>query len=385
MISFLYPLRFGFRRKYKQVADLPFRLSFSLLLIFLLAGSLCFAKPKAPAAEKFKLIHADKLFMTKMENEQVLELNGNVHFFYGTTEFHSSRALILDVKKIARLSGNVVVNNDSLTITADTLAYHRIPDLLNMGGRVTATHSNKDGDYRWMKSDFASYDKAKNVLTCWSRVVSYDKRENAHASCGYAQWDRKNGYALMLEEPKMQAGNADSLNIAANKMEYFDAERKMIATFNVQVDNREYKATSDFLIYFMQEDKAVFTGEPHFASDYATAEASEFHLFFYQRKLTRAELIDSCKVYFAEERLGEQKNSVRANLISIVFNEDQIREFTAEGAVDYSYQQDATEKRDFFINNAAGAYLYAKFNDDSKLQNMQMKTGIKGKYIFQNK
>ncbi|MDD4309372.1 MAG: hypothetical protein PHO32_03255 [Candidatus Cloacimonetes bacterium] len=355
---------------------------FCLVLAIMLLNGICYAKAKT---EKFKLIHADKLFLSKEATEQALELTGNVHFFYGDTEFRSSRALILDVKKIARLSGNVVVNNDSLILTADTLAYYRIPELMNLGGRVTATHSNKKGAYRWMKSDYASYDKARNVLTCWSRVVSFDKAENAYARSGYAQWDRTAGYAMLLEEPVLSAGIADTLNIAADKMEFFDKERKLIATFNVKVDSRDYNANSDFLIYFMKDEKAVFTGEPRFNSEYADAKAREFHLFFTEKKLNKAELIDSCLVYFAEEKLGEKKNSVTADLISMEFEDDQIRQFTAEGTVNYLYQQDATEKRDYFVNSAIGEYMKANFNADSKLQNMEMKTGIKGKYIFQNK
>jgi lipopolysaccharide export system protein LptA len=354
-----------------------------LLFVLLLVSTLFAAKAKAP--EKFKLVHSDKLYMSKLDNEQVLELNGNVNFFYGSTQFRCARALILDEKKIARLYGNVVVANDSLTITADTLAYYRIPELMNMGGRITATHSNRGGDYRWMKSDYASYNKAKDILTCWSKVVSYDKRENSTAHCGYAQWDRKAGYALLLEEPRLQAGTADSLFIAADKMEFFDKESKLIATFNVKVDSRDYHATSDFLIYFMEEEKAVFTGEPAFYSDYATAKAREFHLFFTERKLNRAELIDSCRVVFAEERLGEQKNTVNASLVRIEFSGDQIKEFVAESDVSYFYQQDATDKKDFLQNSATGSYLQAKFDADSKLQTMQMKTDIKGTYIFQAK
>ena len=47
-------------------------------------------------------------------------------------------------------------------------------------------------------------------------------------------------------------------------MEYFDQEHKLIATFNVKVERNEFHATSDFLIYFLNEEKAIFTGEPKF-------------------------------------------------------------------------------------------------------------------------
>ena len=32
-------------------------------------------------------------------------------------------------------------------------------------------------------------------------MSSYDKDEKASATCGYAFWDRKNGYAYMVENP----------------------------------------------------------------------------------------------------------------------------------------------------------------------------------------
>ena len=349
-------------------------------LFICLSFSLFAAKTSPP--EKFRLIHADKLFMTKTYEEQALDLSGKVHFFYGNTEFKSDRALILDLKKIARLSGNVVVNNDSLTLTADTLAYYRIPELMNAGGRVTATHSNKNGAYRWMQSDYATYDKKNDILTCWSRVSSYDKEENSRAKCGYAQWDRAKGYALMLEQPYLTSAQNDTINIAAEKMEFFDSDKKLIATFDVRVDSRDYNATSDFLIYFLNEDKAVFTGEPTFNSAYATATAREFHLLLKERKLKRAELIDSCRVDFSEEEGGEQKNRVFAELISMDFADDQLRGFEAEGLVNYFYQQDEAPKKDFFINSATGNYLKAEFDETSKLQSMQMKTDVKGKYVF---
>ncbi len=362
------------------------KLSRIVLLAFLVL--LCvaaYAAPKKPADDKFRLIHADKLFLSKVQDEQILDLDGNVHFFYGTTEFKSDRALIFDVKKIARLSGKVVVSNDSLSLSADTLAYYRIPELLNCGGRVVATYKNKSGDYRWMTGDYANYDRKQDQLTVWSKVVAYDKGENATVHCGYAHWDRKAGYAFMIEEPRLQAGTTDSLFVSADKMEFFDSERKLIATFNVKVDSRDYNAESDFLIYFLKDDKAVFTGQPGFVSEYANATAREFHLYMKERKLQRAELIDSCRVLFSEEKGTDKKNTVNADLISMRFDKDELREFNAEGKVDYYYRQDPTEKKDFFINSATGTYLRAWFNEESKLQNMQMETDIKGRYVFRNK
>ncbi|MEN6445496.1 MAG: OstA-like protein [Candidatus Cloacimonas sp.] len=353
------------------------------ILICLLVLCLLFPlMAKTQPEEKFRLVHSDKLFMTKMENEEALELNGNVHFFYGNTEFLCRNALILDKQKIARLSGNVIVKNDSLTLEADTLAYYRIPDLMNLGGRITATERTKDGVYRWLKSKYATYDKKNDILTTWNKVHGYDYQENGNVNCGYAQWDRGKGYAILLEEPILSSGRQDTLTVSAEKMEFYDEENKLIATFNVKVDRGDFQSTSDFLIYFLTDEKAVFIGEPKFFSDFADARANEFHLFLKDRTLVKAELIDSCHIDFADERYGNKKNKVDAEMVTMDFLDDQLRNFVAEGKVNYYFQQDQTEKKDFMINSASGVFLQAYFDENSKLQTMQMKTGIKGKYVF---
>jgi len=332
--------------------------------------------------ERLEVIHSDKLFLTKVQDEQVMQLNGKVHFWYGKTEFKCDRALIFDKQKIARLDGNVIVNNDSLTLQSDSLSYYRIPEDLNAGGGVYITETKQEGNFRWFRSEYAIYNKKEDNLTVWQGVSSYDSDENASATCGYAFWDRRNGYAYMTENPRVETAGEDTLFVSSQKMEFFDEDRKLVATFNVEAQSRDYRMTSDFLIYFMEEDKAVFTGQPRFSSDFATASAREFYLFLDERKLRRAEMVDSCRVEFSEERLGERRNWVRANFIKLDFEDDMIRAFEAENKVSYHYFQEETDERDFFINTADGVFLEAKFTDDNKLEYMKMRRGIKGIYKF---
>lgn len=365
--------------KYPQKASLAKNTWIGSLLLILLLPLWAQKKP-----EQLRVIHSDKLYLNKIEDEQVLELSGKVHFWYGKTEFRSDRALIFDQRKIARLDGNVVVNNDSLILHSDSLSYYRIPDRLNAGGKVRITETRKSGISRWFKSDFAIYNQKEDNLTVWKNVSSYDVDENASATCGYAFWDRKNGYAYMVENPQVQSGKQDTLYVQADKIEFFDTDRKLVATFNVAAHTSEYRTESDFLIYFMKEDKAVFTGKPRFNSEFANAEATEFYLFFKDRKLSRAELVDSCVVYFAEERKAPKTNWVKARYISLTFEDEAIREFSAEDAVSYNYLQEEQEKRDFFINSATGDFLEAKFGADNKLELMIMRKGINGIYKFHN-
>lgn len=334
--------------------------------------------------QRFRLIHADRMFLSNASSGQILDLSGKVHFFYGDTEFTSNRALILDAQKIARLSGNVVVENDSLYLRADSLAYYRIPQVLNLGGNVRLTQTTKEGKNRWMQGDHAIYNQEKDTFTVWSRVKAYDQKENANASCGYAFWDRQQGYAYLIEEPEIIAGVEDTLSIKADKMEYFDDERKLIATFNVRTKSKDYKANSDFLIYFADDEKAVFLGEPRFENDFSAAEASEFQLYFRERELERIVLVDSCLVRFAQEEGAELNNWVRAKDIELYIDDGKIIDFTADAQVSYYFLQEEAENQDYFINAASGERLKAKFDADNKLKLMDMGGNIKGTYKFKN-
>ncbi|MDZ4121504.1 MAG: OstA-like protein [Candidatus Cloacimonadaceae bacterium] len=354
-----------------------------LLWMCWLAIPLCARTGKAQE-ETFRLVHADKMFLSRQLEEQILELAGKVHFFYGKTEFHSDRAIIFDKQKIARMYGNVKVSTDTLTLVADTVAYYRIPEILNLGGRVQATEAKPDGSFRTFNAEYGTYDKKEDKLTVWKNVKSYDKQENARGECGYAFWDRKAGYAYLIENPILYTAKDDTLVIRSEKMEFFDLDRRLVATFNVNTKSKDYEISSDFLIYFLKEDRAVFTGQPVFTSEYARATAREFYLWMEDRKPTRAELRDSCVVYFTEEAGAEKENWVKASNIELEFRDNNIGRFSAEERVSYYYKQEKQEKRDYMENSASGEYLEAKFNEDNKLEIMWMNKGIRGKYKFQN-
>jgi len=354
-------------------------------LLLCLFCTIIYAAPKPkPDSESFKLVNADKMYLSRSDQEQILELVGKVNFFYGKTEFRGDRAIIFDKQKIVRMTGNVIVSNDTLSLRADTLAYYRIPELLNLGGNVSITEKKPSGSLRTFSSEYGSYDRKEDKLSVWKNVRSYDKEENAYAQCGYGFWDRKAGYAYLIEEPQFWAGKEDTLRVIAEKMEFFDRERKLVATFNVSTQSKDYQIDSDFLIYFLKEDKAVFTGKPIFKSGYATARAQEFYLYQNDRKPVRAELRDSCEVFFAEEEGLPKTNWVKANNVIIEFADSKIRRFEAEDQVSYYFEQEQKDKRDFVHNQAEGQYLEANFNEDNKLQFMRMRKGIQGKYKFNN-
>jgi lipopolysaccharide export system protein LptA len=334
--------------------------------------------------QNFRLIHSDKLYLSKVNDESILELLGAVHFFYGNTEFISNRALIFDRQKIARLMGNVRVSNDTLDVFADSISYERISDILYLSGNVVITEQKKDGVFNQFSSNLGTYDKAKDFITAKDNVHAFSKKDGARVECGETIWDRKNGYGYMLGKPELWSEGQDTLHVSSEKMEFFDADDKIIATFDVSAESKDYLVTSDFLLYFLKEDKAIFQGQPKFTSEFADAYAEEFYLYFKHKKLDNAELKDSCLVYFAAEKDLPKENWVKANFISLSFKDDYLSGFRAEDNVTYYYLQEKDEKKDFFSNNAAGTNLQAYFMTNGKLDRIRMKSQVSGVYRFEN-
>jgi lipopolysaccharide export system protein LptA len=280
-----------------------------LFILFIITTSLFSKYEPKPSNEKFKLVHSDKLFLNNVNQENILELLGNVHFFYGKTEFFSNRALIYDTQKIARLMGTVKVNNDTLNVTADSISYYRIPNKLDLTGNVIITEvKEKDKVFNRFTCDKGSYDKINEIITAKDKVTAFSQSEKSRAKCNFAYWDRKNGYGYLTEQPELWSEGKDTLYIRSEKMEFFDKDHRIIATFNVTAQSKDYTATSDFLLYYLKEDKAIFQGEPRFTSSFADATAEEFYLYFKERKLYRAELKDTCLVWFADEQNKPKTN-----------------------------------------------------------------------------
>jgi hypothetical protein len=344
--------------------------------------------PNAQAQEQqdtsYKLINADHLFLSKVNNEYITELLGNVHFFYGEAEFWTDRSLIWEKQKIARMEGNVKVKRDTLMLEADSVVYYRTQDKMNLGSHVYVKETHKDRSIRTFKANKAEYHPKQKNLICTDNVSFYDQKENMNGTCGYFMYREKDGYGYMIKDPVVYVTGKDSILITADKMEYFRQFSKLIATFNVKTSTSDYNTTSDFLIFLNHENKAVFTGKPRLTSTFGDAEAVNFYLYFDKRELIRAELQDSCIVHFAEEEGKLPTNWCKANYLKMYFSKREITRFEAEENVSYHYVQEKTEKKDYANNEATGEHLTIKFKPGNRVQMMKMEKQIKGKYKFEN-
>ncbi|HNX00027.1 MAG TPA: LptA/OstA family protein [Candidatus Cloacimonadota bacterium] len=362
--------------------------SILLYLIFSLPAAATPAKTdkqtQSSQDTSYRLINADHLFLSKVNNEYITELLGNVHFFYGEAEFWTNRSLIWEKQKVARMEGNVKVKRDTLYLEADSVVYYRSQDKMNLGSHVYVKETHPDKTIRTFRASNAEYHPREKRLICQDSVAFYDQREKMYGTCGYFLYKEKDGYGYLMKDPVVYATGKDSIRISSDKMEYFRQFSKLIATFNVKANTSDYQATSDFLIYLNHESKAVFTGSPRFYSSFGNAQAVNFYLYFDNRELKRAVLEDSCIVNFSEEEGKTPTDWCRAKYITMFFENREIRRFDAESDVSYHYVQEQTDKKDYANNDATGAHLTITFKPDNKVDIMKMEKQIKGKYKFKN-
>ncbi len=358
--------------------------SFALLL-FTVVLTMIFELHAEEELRPYRLINADKLIINKIEGEYITNLFGNVHFFYGDTEFFSDKAEIFELQKIVRMHGNVKVYEDTLSLHADNVDYFRKKERLFLYGDVLAKETHKDSTIRTFKAVEVEYFRNTRELFAKKNVITYDERENMHGTCGELKYFMNDGYGYLIKEPVLSIAKKDTISISAEKIEYFKDYKKVVATFNVKTFSKEFIMSSDFLLYFADEEKAVYLGEPKFASDLADAKAIEFRIFFEEQKIKKAILLDSCYVQFSEAKDQSKKSWAIADLMEFNFEEGNITFCEAKGNVNSYFQQETIESRNFSANNAQGEHLIIEIDGQNKITRISMKDKVHGIYKFKHK
>ncbi|MCK4956263.1 MAG: hypothetical protein KAS49_01415, partial [Candidatus Cloacimonetes bacterium] len=277
----------------------------------------------AEESRSYRLINADVGTATEIDGERVMTLIGNVHFFYGETEFFSNTAELYDTKKITKLSGDVRIIEDSLSLCADNVTYLRLSEKLHFSGDVLIREDHADSTFRTFAADSVNYYRQIGELEAHNNVTVFDERESINGNCGFLKYDINDGYGYLLKRPEMCM--QDSIKISAEKIEYFKEFSKIAANFDVITESPDFKITSDFLLYFDIEQKAIFLGQPKFISEYADAVADEIRIHFEEQKIQKAELENNCKVEFSDEPNEKRESWISSGQMQFYFSDGTIK------------------------------------------------------------
>ena len=320
-----------------------------------------------------------------MDDVYLTYLDGNVHFFYGETEFYSDKARINDRKKTAELEGNVEVYEDTLALYADKVKYFREKELIILRNNVFLKETHRDSTIRTFEAKEVDYLREKKIIEARDSVYAYDERENIHGYCGFLKYNQLEGYGYLIKKPIVYLESKDSLSLESEKIEYFDQYEKIVATFDVTTTYQKMKIYSDFAIFLKSEDRAIFLGEPEFHADLADAYSKRMQMFFNDDQIEKAILTDSSRVNFTAEENALKDNWITSDKMDITFIENRINSCEAFENVSSHYKKEKSKKIDFSINDTQGDYLKIIMDNENEVDMIKLKNNVKGVYKFKNK
>jgi len=332
----------------------------------------------------YRLVNADRLNVDRLENEYLTRLTGNVHFFYGDTEFFSDQAEIYEEQKLVRMFGNVQVFEDSLSLSADHVEYLRLDEEITLVGNVYIREEHQDGTIRTFQSVRGEYLRNEQQIYAWQDIFFYDERENLQGTCNYLDYNLESGYGFITNSPQIEVIGEQPLTITAEQIEFYRDFNRLAASFDVNTYYDEYLVKSDFLLYFTDDKYAVFLGEPRLEGEVADASAETFYLHFDEDSITHATLENDCRVYFATREGGEKQSRIDCDLMELIFNEGYISEMQAFDNVKSHYVSEP-DNRDHFVNYTESDKLVVKFNNENQIESVDFYGQVRGQYKFSDK
>ncbi len=362
------------------------KLKIALMIILVTTGTfLCLAQENE--SQPYRLIHADSLKANKVNDHYVSELLGDVHFFYGDTEFFTDQAFLYESDRIVRMTGNVKVIDDSLNLTADYVSYFRYQELLKLEGNVHFIETHLDSTFRTFRADRVEYLRENKDFQAWDNVSIYDSRENVHGKCGYMTYNANKSFGYLQQNPELKMAASDSILIKSRKIEYYDDYKKIVAIFEVETFLQDYYLSSDFLIYYSEEEKATYRGEPALTSDLFDAKGSEVTLFFRDNNLHEAILNDSCRVDYKVNEEAAKENWVTSSEMQFYFKKGVIAECRAyKDVISYYVQQkNETNRQEYILNEAEAQKLIMYMDEKGYIRQISLNEKIHGKYTFEAK
>jgi len=364
-----------------------------ILLFAILATSLL----SATEPPTYRLINSDSMQVHKSGEEYITYLVKNVHFFYDEIEFYTDRAEIYDQRQEVFMMGHVVCVQDTLRLTCDEAYYYHKSSLLRLISNVTITQTQKDDrtqTLRTVTANQATNDRDKGTYTLTGNVIAHAISDSVYAKAGFAFYDQNAAYAYMIQNPLVYRVGADSLSLSAEKIEFFESIKKVVASFAVVTQNPQIKATCDFLIYYGDENqihsetddvydaKIVYIGSPKFYSDDADGNADLFTVYLTDNKIDLIYLENSSYISFKTDETLPKDSWIKSDFMSLYYQETKPKNFVAtENVSSYFIQKSGKNKQEIY-NDVSSEIINISFNDENKVQDIKVKNKVSGMYKF---
>lgn len=384
----------------------------TVCMVAMLAAGWLVAGASAQEDRAIILENADSLVGRVLDGEEVRELIGNVHIRQGNVRIACRRALQFLERGLVYLEGDVVMEDDSVTIEAPRGVYHRddrraeaLDSVRLYDGRSTLTAGY--GEY-FMGSQIARFHTDVTVVDSNSIIhadsLRYDRQSRRAVALsnvavespldrltifggrldhqmGDGGLSRMTMAPLLVQVDSVADGLVDTLVVRSRVMEsYRDSLRRLEAIDSVRVVRGELASVAAHALFFTDGDSILLRGDPVLWYEDTQLTGDSMNVYLLSRRLDRLLVTGNAFALSSGDRVEvERFDQLSADTVELAFEEGKIRQITAERRATsvYHLYEDSLANG---LNKASGDRIVLTFQEGQVFE-IRIQGGIEGVYV----
>lgn len=322
----------------------------SALLIFILIG---FSYSAKPADKPLDLIHADRFISSGEDENNIINLVGNVHLGHGGTELWSDRAVWYKKTDLVVFIDSVRLVDSLRVLTCQNLTYYR------KTGSATAV-----GD-----------------------VVLIDKSEAVRLNANKVDYSRQGGKCIATGGPVFTLypdNDSTRTTIVGDSIIYYSDRKTGEALNDVEIRRRDILATSARAEFFDAGETIKLTGEPKVVQAENVLEGDEIELHVPARTLTEMTVLGHAKATYRsrpDTLIDEYTEAIlEGKQLDVFFTNDKLDMAIMSRNAVSNYTPAPTDTTADGKNVASGDSI-TLFFDKKQINRVLIRGGARGQYM----
>jgi len=348
-------------------------------------------------------VTADQLQGSRVGEEEVVVLRGNVKIIHGTTTALADTGFYEKAQEKVRLVGNVRVMEQGIEVRGSQGEYFRterkvvLPqgvEVVESGGKLTADTGTYDiagdsvtvaGDVTYaegmksLKSDHAVYRRAANLLDAWGNVVLTDADYGATVTAGRVTYDRAAKFGQARQQPVLSVlarENREAITVTADSMDLYAADRRAVALGDVHIVRGKATGQCGRAVFFDLEDRSVLYDSPTLIEEASSLSGDSITIYSKDEKISKVLVAGGAKCAYRPEK-GE-KSEITGSDISLSFANDELAEMAVSGGA-YGIFTPAAGDTSYSRNEVRGSSMVLGF-DRGEVKTATVNGGVHGLY-----
>jgi lipopolysaccharide assembly outer membrane protein LptD (OstA) len=257
-----------------------------------------------------------------VKRDGTIYLTGGVHAVDGTTRISSVEAAYNEASDFLTLSGQVVVEDDSLVMRADNGSYDQPRGRAELWSRVRAVHGT-----RTLTADRVIHLRDEEILQARGRVVARDPTDGLTLTAEAVDYDRRREFAFAVPRPRLVQDPRDgkgATTLVGDTITVATREKVATAIGRVEVTRDSLRAEAGRVVFDDREQRGLLTGSPRAWTDEVTVRGDTLEAFTRERALERLRVHTGGEIEY-RAREGDdagERSLLSADRIDVWFDPD---------------------------------------------------------------